>query len=245
MSIPTLTKAEMREVDRLMVEEYGISLEQMMEQAGRNLSDLAVAWLETHSDRQPPYDLVIVCGTGNNGGGGMTAARYLSNRGHKVTVILAGEPRRLKPVPKKRWQTLHHCPVKAIADWDPAYQTVFTKADLIIDAILGYGITGEPRGVVVRVMENLIQVANPHIIALDVPSGLNPDSGEPYDLCITAAATMTLALPKVGLTAPTAKPYVGELYLADIGVPPQLYRRLGLPHQVLFKDQALRLITVD
>jgi len=235
----------MREVDRLMVETYGISLEQMMEQAGRNLCDLAVRWLQSHTDRQPPYDFVVVCGTGNNGGGGMTAARYLSNRAHGVTVILAGHNKRLKPVPKKRWRTLHHCPVDRFIGWDPAYKTIFSKADLIIDAMLGYGLTGEPRGIPARFIQEILRTGNNRILALDVPSGLDLDSGQPHDLCLPAATTMTLALPKVGLTVPTAKPYVGELYLADIGVPPQLYRHLGLPDQILFQDQAFRLITDD
>ncbi|MFQ6606866.1 MAG: NAD(P)H-hydrate epimerase [Fidelibacterota bacterium] len=245
MSHPVLTVAQMREVDRLMVEEYGISLEQMMEQAGRNLSDLAVQWLQSQTDRQPPYDLVVVCGTGNNGGGGMTAARYLSNRGHAVTVVLAGETGRLKPVPKIRWQTLQHCPVDKIVGWKPSRKAIFANADLIIDALLGYGLTGAPRGIAAQYIEDIIQAGNRRLLALDVPSGLDLDSGKPYDLCLPAAATMTLALPKVGLTKATAKPYVGQLYLADIGVPPQLYRHLGLPEQILFQNQALRLITED
>jgi NAD(P)H-hydrate epimerase len=228
-----------------MVEVYGISLGQMMEQAGRNLSDLAVTWLASHADRQPPYDLVVVCGTGNNGGGGMTAARYLSNRGHKVMVILGGETQRLKPVPRRRWITLQHCPVDRFVGLDPTYKIILARADLIIDALLGYGLTGEPRGIPARLIKDILAAGNRRILALDVPSGLDLDSGKPYNLCLPAVATMTLALPKVGLTMATAKPYVGELYLADIGVPPKLYCRLGLPKQVLFQDQALLRITGD
>ncbi|MFQ6616474.1 MAG: NAD(P)H-hydrate epimerase, partial [Fidelibacterota bacterium] len=82
---PSITADQMREIDRLMVEEMGISLEQMMEQAGRNLADLAVELLHRRRPRGPDYRVVVACGTGNNGGGGMVAARILSNRGIEVS----------------------------------------------------------------------------------------------------------------------------------------------------------------
>lgn len=215
MEIPALTTLQMKEVDRLMLEEYHISLLPMMENAGRNLAELARRML----GGQVKDKLIgVACGTGNNGGGGMVAARHLYNWGADVQVYLASRPDapNLKDAPIRQWQTL-----KAMglvhASRDPE------SADLLIDALIGYGLTSNPRGSVANWIERLNASGVP-ILALDSPSGLDTTTGIPANPCIRATATMTLALPKVGLLKPQAKPFVGELYLADIGVPPELFR---------------------
>ena len=98
------------------------------------------------------------------------------------------------------------------------------EADLVVDAIIGYSLRGAPTGAAAA----LIRAANEHgapVLSLDVPSGLDATTGEARDPCVSATATLTLALPKQGLYSPAARPHVGELYLADIGVPRQLYSR--------------------
>lgn len=110
--------------------------------------------------------------------------------------------------------------------------------DLVVDALIGYGLDGPPRGWVAEIIEQINTRAS-SIVALDVPTGLNATTGKAYAPRIAATATMTLALPKTGLLAPQAQPYVGTLYLADIGVPDVLYRQMGLAVGPIFAQAAV------
>jgi NAD(P)H-hydrate epimerase len=220
MGIPAITTQQMAEVDRLMIEEYGIQLIQMMENAGRNLAELARQMLGGDLTGRR---IIVLCGAGNNGGGGMAAARHLHNWGASVLVALTSAEDKLKEVPAHQWGTLKTMGVPEIdrlskPDGPP---------DLIIDAMIGYGLQGNPHG---RVAE-WIRWANSQerpILALDTPSGLDTTTGNPGNPTIRARSTLTLALPKIGLTSPQAESYIGELYLADIGVPPELYGRIDI-----------------
>lgn len=229
MSIPALTTAQMAEVDRLMIEEYGILLIQMMENAGRNLAELARRMLD---GKLAGRKIAVLCGAGNNGGGGMVAARHLHNRGADIQVKLIADPDKLKNAPAHQWRILQTMGIVV------EYTLDLARADLILDAIIGYGLTGNPRGGAAEWIERANRSGRP-ILALDAPSGLDTTSGLAGQPCIGATATLTLALPKSGLIAPQAQPPVGELYLADIGVPPELYRRIGLEVGTLFAEDTI------
>ena len=159
----------------------------------------------------------------------MVAARHLHHWGADVRVKLVGDQERLKEIPAHQWQTLQA--IGLVSEADPTLE----KADLILDALIGYGLTRDPRPVVARWID-LANTANRLMLALDAPSGLDTTSGIPGMPCIRATATLTLALPKTGLLSPQAKPFVGDLYLADIGVPPELYRGLGLDFPQFFSE---------
>lgn len=220
--LPVLTTDQMIEVDRLMIEEWGINLIQMMENAGRNLAQLARRQLggTTKGSR-----VVVLCSSGNNGGGGMTAARYLHNWGAHVEVLLIGIESRLKEVPAHQWRILKKMGI--------GYTYVeLSGNDLILDAMLGYGAMGNPRSPVAEWIQSANDSEVP-IISLDAPSGLDTTTGIPGSPCIYASATLTLALPKTGLLASTARPFVGDLYLADIGIPPELYASPSLRLHVI------------
>ena len=221
MNIPALTTEQMAEVDRLMIETYHILLIQMMENAGRDLAEQARRMLGGVTDRR----IVVLCGAGNNGGGGMVAARHLRNRGAVVQVRLVADPARLKDIPAHQWRIVQAMNLAVEDDPD------LTQADLILDALIGYGLTGNPRGAVAEWIDRANQAARP-ILALDTPSGLDTTTGLPGSPCMRATATMTLALPKTGLLTSQARPFVGDLYLADIGVPPELYAEPSLGWQV-------------
>lgn len=230
---PSVTAKEMREIDRLMMEEMGIGLLQMMEHAGRNLSEVARILLGGElKDKR----IVVLVGPGNNGGGGMVAARHLVNGGGSVAVVLAQDPTRLKEVPAHQHATLSRMGVR-IGVFNAAEAEELAAwmgpSDLVIDALLGYSLNGAPRGAIAWIIRQVNGVGHP-ILALDLPSGLHPDTGEVADPCIQAHATVTLALPKRGLLVPTATPYVGRLWVGDIGVPSSLYRRVGLTVGPLF-----------
>jgi NAD(P)H-hydrate epimerase len=224
MKLPTLTTEQMAEVDRLMIEEYGILLIQMMENAGRNLAEQARRMM---GDELPGRRVVVLCGKGNNGGGGMVAARHLHNRGAEVSVKLVGDPAGLKEIPAHQWDILQVMALTQADDPD------LTEADLIVDAIIGYGLSGNPRGAAAEWIRRANAAGRP-VLSLDAPSGLDTTSGRAGEPCIRATATLTLALPKTGLVTPVAQEVVGELFLADISVPPGLYKRLGLEVGPLF-----------
>ncbi len=229
MLIPSLTAQQMAEVDRLMVEEFGILLLQMMENAGRNLA----GWTRRMAGGQIQGKRVaLLCGGGNNGGGGLVAARHLHNWGAEVLYKVVADPGRMKEAPAHQLRTLKAMGLKESDTLDLA------SADLVVDALVGYGLRGNPRGAVAIWIER-INRSNRLVLALDIPSGLDATRGSPGSPCLRATATLTLALPKMGLLTPQAKPYVGELYLADISVPPALYRRLGIETPPLFHEAAI------
>lgn len=222
--VPVVTGEQMREVDRLMVEEFGISLLQMMENAGRSLAEVAIARFE-------PADVTVLAGRGNNGGGGMAAARHLANRGVDVAVVLAG--------PHPEPGTAAATQLRALQAMGVPTSDTPTSSTLVIDALVGYGLTGPLAGAT----GELAAWAADHggaVLALDAPTGLDVTTGTASPGAIAATATVTLALPKPGLLG---APEVGELYLADISVPAAVYRRLGLEVPALFaQTQVIRLL---
>ena len=218
---PALTVDQMREVDRAMVHDFHIGLETMMENAGRVLSDLA------HS-RFRPGSAVVLAGPGGNGGGGLVAARHLSNRGVTVHVVLSRPAPDLAPVTARQLDMVQRVGL-AVVDEPP-------PADLVIDALIGYSLRGDPSGTARELIGWTSSQPAP-VLALDVPSGLDATSGHVGVPCVRAAATLTLALPKTGLER--APDVVGDLYLADISVPPVLYERMGIRVGAWFADGPL------
>ena len=239
-NIPSISTEQMRIVDDLMINKYGIELIQMMENAGANLAELAINLMKKNSDNRNPKNIVVACGLGNNGGGGMVAARHLSNRGFNVTVVLTGAESKLKSIPLKQWNILKKLPVRMITANSSDTLGVFNKADLIIDAIIGSGMHGELKGIPAHVIHEILNTQIQNVLSLDAPSGLNTTTGDfNEELCIKAYATMTLALPKTGLVQDNAKECVGRLYVADISVPPDLYKEIGYEPQHLFMDSSV------
>ncbi len=227
-SIPAVTAAEMAEVDGLAVDEFGIDLLQMMEQAGSHLAELVRA--ELGGDLRGRRVIVAV-GPGNNGGGGLAAARHLANRGASVRVILARPVNRLSEGGHHQLATLLQmsvdCCVAVYDVPDDELDREFASADAVIDAVLGYRSSGSPHDGVLWLVERVARASAP-VISLDLPSGIDPDTGEAPGSAVTATATLTLALPKPGLFRAAGRERAGRVYLGDIGLPAALYRRLGL-----------------
>ena len=213
----------MREVDRIMVEEYGVLLVQMMENAGRALAGLARHRFLDGDARG--RSVLVLAGPGGNGGGGLACARRLHGWGARARVVLSRPASSLAEVTRLQLTILERMGV-SIAEGGG-----LPRADLVVDALIGYSLHGPPTGTSAA----LIRAANRHgapVLALDVPSGIDSTTGEVYEPAVRATATLTLALPKCGLDSEQARQHVGELYLADIGVPPELYARPGLDLEV-------------
>jgi NAD(P)H-hydrate epimerase len=215
---------QMREVDRIMIEDLHIELKQMMENAGRNLARLGLL-------RFSPTRVVVLAGPGGNGGGGLVAARHLANWGADVSVVLGTERDRLGPVPAHQLDVLDRMGIPIAAE--PA------EAELVIDALIGYSLRGNPRGRVADLIEWACDRYQP-VLSLDTPSGLDVTTGEPASPSVAATATLTLAAPKTGLLEPGS---VGELYLADISVPPGVYAAFGMemPADLFARDTVVQL----
>ncbi|HUP46654.1 MAG TPA: NAD(P)H-hydrate epimerase [Thermoanaerobaculia bacterium] len=211
--VPAVTTDQMREIDRIAIEETGPNLFQMMENAGRNLAGLATDRLGADWQRAK---VVVLAGTRGNGGGGICAARHLANRGADVTLVTA-DPAGLSEVTRWQYEIYRHTRGAITDDGSQL------DADIILDALIGYGLRSAPRG---RTAE-LIRWANASpapLLALDVPSGVDSTSGETPGEMVHAKWTLTLALPKTGLLPRLT----GELYLGDIGIPEETYRRAGI-----------------
>lgn len=215
--LPFLTEAQMREVDRAMIEDFGVSLLQMMENAGRNL---AVVTMKNFLEGDPTGKRVLIlAGPGGNGGGGLSAARHLSNHGAEISVVLAAPTEKFTDAASAQLNSLERSGVE-INEFAPGDQLL--EVDFIIDAIFGYSMKGDPRGPAA----SLINAANSQgapILSNDIPSGIEATTGRVGSPSIEATATVTIALPKTGLRKASAKHHVGELYLGDIAVPPELY----------------------
>ena len=234
-SIRAVTRAQMIEVDRLMVEHYHISLLQMMENAGLNLALLA-SWrflAGNHVGKR----VTILAGKGGNGGGALVCARHLVNWGAEASVVLTAPRSQLGEVPGHQFSILKKIGVPDIQASDIHG---LPETDLIIDGIIGTSLNGDPR----PPADNLIRLANDHpapILALDISTGLDADTGEIFDPAVMAEVTMTLALPKQGLLQVSAKPWVGDIYLADISVPTSLYNDLGVPSPIFHNGPIIHL----
>jgi NAD(P)H-hydrate epimerase len=233
---PAITIDQMREVDRLMIDSYRINLIQMMENAGRNL---AVLTKRRFLNGIPGGKKVLVlAGSGGNGGGGLVAARHLHNWGAKIVVYHTRPVRAMRPVPSHQLDILTRMGVEINNSQNLDSLPV---PDVILDAIIGYSLRGAPKGEPSKLIKkaNNLAASGIPIMSLDMPSGMNATNGEARKPCICAAATMTLALPKTGLMADQARPLVGELYLADISVPRELYASMGLEVPEIFSREEI------
>lgn len=241
--VPVVTAAQMGAVDRAAIEEYGVSLLQMMEQAGSHLAE--VVRLELGGDLAERR-VVVAVGPGNNGGGGLVAARHLTNRGARTRVVLSRPALRMTEAGRHELATLiamgASCCVATYDLDDDDLEDALEKADLVVDAVLGYRLHDAPRGEEERLIGFMIRSRRP-IVSLDVPSGMDPDTGDGTGAAIQAAATLTLALPKAGLRTPRGAARSGRLYLGDLGLPEALYTGLGVP--VGHPFSAGRLIRLD
>jgi len=235
--VPTITRGQMIEVDRIMVDELGVDLVRMMENAGRGLARLVVG-LARDTERR----FVVLAGSGGNGGGALVAARRLSGWGFRLDVHSTRPIAGARGVPAQQLAILDRM---GVAIHDAAMPTVDGVPPVILDGLIGYSLAGPPRG---RARE-LIEWANStesFVVSLDVPSGLDVSTGEAPGTAISADATVTLALPKLGLMSLNAAQFVGDLYLADIGVPASVYRdAFGLDVSGLFDEGDVVRITYD
>jgi len=166
-------------------------------------------------------------------GGGLVAARHLSNWGAEITILVANPEARFKSIPAKQLEIVRHLPISVVFAGYHIDYINWSQCDLIIDAIIGYGLNREPESEISEIIQAINSTHCP-VISLDTPSGLHTTNGSSFKTVVRADATLTLALPKVGLVKTESRKFVGDLYLGDISVPPLLYSQIGIKVKPLF-----------
>lgn len=221
------SRDSVRDVDRRAISEYGIPGILLMENASRALAQQAMAMLDRPECRRGAK-VLIICGGGNNGGDGFAAARHLHNADLDVTVVL------MRPADSYRGDAatnLNICGAMELnlieaADDPVAGLRQLPEHDLILDGLLGTGLTSDVRPPLDAVIDWMNQQGAP-VLAIDIPSGLDCDTGAPLGCAVRADATVTFVGIKAGFTQPGAAAHTGRIIVGDIGAPRQLIESLG------------------
>jgi NAD(P)H-hydrate epimerase len=213
----SLSRAEVRAIDRVAVEKYGIRGIVLMENAGRQVADAAERMLRPRGGKR----VAVVAGAGNNGGDGFVAARHLAIRGITATTFIVSPESKMTGDAGENLQILRRLglDVRAVDPASlPALAEELRKYDLVIDAIGGTGISGALRGDLAVAVEQ-VNACGRCVLAVDLPTGLDCDTGAAAGPVIRAAATVTMVARKKGFDAPGAEQFTGEVIVADIGIP--------------------------
>jgi NAD(P)H-hydrate epimerase len=221
----TLSRATVRELDRRAIHEYGVPGVVLMENAGRGAAELLVR-LDYERER-----VLILCGPGNNGGDGFVMARHLENAGLRVTVMLflpttavdlAGDA----AVNYQTWIRSGHSapPIRGqLTDYlrRVVLEDIALQRGWIVDALFGTGLA-RPLGPPFDEVVSAVNASRRPVLAVDIPSGLDCDTGEPLGPTVRATHTATFVAPKLGFANPNARPWLGEVHVLDIGAPKKL-----------------------
>ena len=232
-----LTAAEMREVDRLTTERFGVPNHQLMEAAGKSVAEV---FLEQygHRNADPPGRVAVLCGKGNNGGDGFVAARYLKQEAEEVHVYLFAKPDELRGDAAKnfqRWQEQGGgvTVLQTEADWEQAWAEI-SAAEVIIDALLGTGIRGPASGLIAQAIEDVNRLsrnataARPAwVVAVDTPSGLSSDGEPAAGPVVKSHWTVTFTAPKIGQLLSADAGCCGQLVVQNIGSTAALVEEVG------------------
>jgi len=195
--------------DQMAQRKLGLSSLILMENAGRSVAEEAL--------KIPAQKILIICGVGNNGGDGFVAARHLLNAGKEVKVSIVGNPDKLKPDPKANLKVLE----KLKVDWKPANELRgFQEVDLVIDSLFGIGLNADIREPYLSVINKINQAEKP-VLAVDVPSGLDADTGKVLGVAVKAQTTVTFVAPKRGFYLASGPECCGNVIVRNIGVDPQ------------------------
>ena len=220
-----LTRDQIRRVDRLAIERYGIIGVVLMENAGRNAAHII------RREFGESGKAAICCGPGNNGGDGCVIARHLHNAGWSVRLLITGEPEKMSPDMLANFRIVEAMGLDHVIATDAPGQRAFIQSirndEVVLDSLLGTGFRGEVRSPTAELIEAINTATKSGTVAIDIPSGLDCDTGQPSNATIRADLTITFVARKTGLVAPPATRYVGKIEVADIGVPRELVAEIA------------------
>jgi len=218
-----LTSRQVAEVDRLAQERFGISVDWLMEAAGWQVARFCTGWT------------AVVCGVGNNAGDGLAAARHLHRWGRLASVSCV-DADKLKGAAARERDALASLGIEIFSELQ------LDGAESVVDAVFGTGLSRKPEGTFAAWIEAVNDSGLP-VIAIDVPSGLDADTGDAYSPCVRANTTVTLGLAKPGLLKGDGPAMAGHVWLADIGVPLEAYAAVGIdvPRDLFAKSDRFEL----
>ena len=235
---PTVTPGQMREIQRAAQEVFHYDILQPIENAGRTVAQLVLAMF---GGRGRGQRVVMLAGGGHVGAAGLCAARHLDNWGVQTEPILGEVESQMSFATRRQLHILEESGIGEPHDHDTSEHTVedhLQRADLIVDALVGYGLEGAPTGLAAAVTE-IAGASRRPILALDVPTGVNATTGAVSSPAIAACTTLIFDLPKAGQILPSCANEVGDLYVADLGIPRAAYERLGISTRDLFAEGPL------
>ena len=210
-----VTAAEMREMDRRTIEEFGVPSYELMERAGRAVADEAARLAGP-----PAKKILILAGKGNNGGDGLVAARYLHEKGYLVQILLFSEGKKLKADPARNFvaNAKLGIPCRIVGEHF-AWETVpelLREPEVVVDALFGVGLD-KPVGEPYRGLIEILNREKKKVVSVDIPSGLDSDTGTILGSCVQATLTVTMGLPKKGFYEGEGPRVTGKIVVADIG----------------------------
>ncbi len=216
-----VSKEEMQELEEVTIEEFGVSEDVLMEEAGSHIAEFIIE--QFSSD----IKIAIICGKGNNGGDGFVAARELLSWGFNIEVYTPFQDSEINDLALKKFETVRK------VDED-AEMFDFPTANVYVDALMGYGLEGAPEGKVKNSI-NKIEEWSAETVSVDVPTGVDSDTGQAYDPHISPEYTVTLGLPKEGLREENS----GKIFLADIGIPIEATDEIDVDTRNLFLEKSI------
>lgn len=225
--VPAVTPKQMRDIQRVAQETFGIDILQIVENAGRATALLCMAML---GGRARGQRIVVLAGGGNAGASGLVAVRNLVNWGFDAEFVLGEVEEQMSFAARRQLHVLRESGISEPHDRESSEVTLeehLRSADLVVDALVGYGLVGPPTGLAAAIVEMALASRTP-ILALDIPTGVNALTGEVSTPAVRACTTLIFDLPKQGQLLPVCRNEVGELYLADIGIPRAAHESLGI-----------------
>lgn len=215
-----VSREEIRELDRIAMEDYGMPGVVLMEHAGAGAVECAFEMLGDVRNAR----VAVVCGRGNNGGDGYVVARLLHNKGVGVVVHLVAERDKIGGDALVNLRIIEKMKLDIRAAESGGLD--FSAVDLVVDAMLGTGLAGAVREPFLSAIK-AVNAAGTPVLAIDIPSGLDANTGEVLGDCVRAARTATFAMPKIGFTRGRGPEMAGEVTVVDLGVPAEILGRLG------------------
>lgn len=209
-----LTRAEARELDRAVMRELGVPGVVLMENAGRSMAELLLK-------QGVAGEVAVICGKGNNGGDGFVIARHLQMHGVSVRGILCAEPAQIQGDAAINLTILHNLGLTLQPSWQPQLE----GCEWVVDALFGSGFQGEVHSPYREIID-AINASKAKVLAVDIPSGLDADTGRTGGVCVRATITATVVAAKVGFQAAEAKEYLGTIHTVDFGVSREILARL-------------------
>lgn len=231
-----VTARQMSRMDKKTIEEYGIPGAVLMENAGRGATRILLSKFGNLKNKK----IGIVAGSGNNGGDGFVIARYLAEHGYTPEIFVLGSIKKIKGDAELNFSLLSelNIPVTEINDSETfvLQQSAMAKCDIWVDAIFGTGLNSDIKGFFKTIIELINRTKKP-VLAIDIPSGLHPDTGLPQGICVKADVTATFGYAKTGLVTYPGIDYCGNIEVVDIGIPKHIEVKEALSTQLLTPEK--------